>query len=71
MYCVSFVKWIKFSVKKQNFKNKLEKWKKYWKSEAILSVRKKWEPCLDDETFHTKGLFARNGFRPCPLLPPL
>ena len=31
--------WIKFSVKKQSINIK-----KYWKSQGILSVRKKWEP---------------------------
>ena len=48
------VKWIKFSVKKQNFKNKLEKWKKYWKSEAILSVRKNGNHVLTTKPFTLK-----------------
>ena len=38
------LKWIKFSVKKQNIKKYWKNEKKYWKNQGILSVRKKWEP---------------------------
>ena len=46
MYC--FPKWIKFAVKQTNTKKVLENWKKYWKSQGILSVRKSGNPdCIE------------------------
>ena len=46
MNCVLFAKMEFLGKKNKTLKKILEKWGKNWKSQGILLVPEKWEPCI-------------------------